>query len=108
MPKLTARRMMPWHDFRTVDRMTRNGYLERLREVPAFRHCTRRQLQQVARLVDDVRVRAGTQLTGDAGELVLTLSPVRALVIDRRALPAVLDEAPTLGTAGSEIPLQSA
>jgi hypothetical protein len=95
-------------DVRTVDRMTRNAYLDRLRSLPAFRQCTRRQLEHVARLVDDVELPAGTQLTGDAGELVLTLSPVRALVIDRRALPAVLDDAPALGTRASEIPLHPA
>lgn len=85
--------------------MKRNRYLKRLREVPAFRHCTRRQLAHVARLVDDVEVPAGTQLTGHAGELILTLTPARVLVIDRRALPAVLDDAPGLGTGSPEVRL---
>ncbi|HMG27695.1 MAG TPA: hypothetical protein VKH36_12875 [Acidimicrobiia bacterium] len=88
--------------------MTRNRYLRRLREVPAFQHCTHGQLQRLARLVDDAELPAGTQLTGDAGELVLTLAPVRALVIDRRSLPAVLDEAPALGTPTPEVPLHLA
>lgn len=93
---------------RTVHGMTRNRYLRRLREVPAFQHCTHGQLQRLARLVDDAELPAGTQLTGDAGELVLTLAPVRALVIDRRSLPAVLDEAPALGTPTPEVPLHLA
>lgn len=95
-------------DFRTVHGMMRNRYLRRLRGVPAFRHCTMRQLQQVARLVDVVDLPAGTQLGGDGGELVMTLTPTQALVIDRRALPAVLDQAPALGTPGSEVPLKPA
>jgi hypothetical protein len=106
--KFTARTMWHRHNFRTVHGMTRNRYLRRLREVPAFRHCTRQQLQRVARLVDDVEVPAGTQLAGDAGELILTLAPTRMLVVDRRALPTVLDEAPGLGTRASEVPLHPA
>jgi hypothetical protein len=99
-----------WHrrDFRTVHGMARKGYLDRLRSVPAFRQCTRRQLEHVARLVDDVELPAGTQLRGSGGELVVTLTPSRALVIDRRALPAVLDETPALGTADTEVPLHPA
>jgi hypothetical protein len=96
------------HVFRTVDSMMLTRYLHRLRSVPALRACNRRQLQEVARLVDDVDVPAGTQLRGPGGELVVTLAPTRALVIDRRALPAVLDEAPGLGTGPAEVPLHSA
>jgi len=94
-------------DVRTVDGMTRNGYLDRLHTVQAFRHCTRRQLHEVARLVDVVELPAGT-VELDRRQLVVTLDPVRALVVDRRAVPAVLDLAPTLGTRGSEVPLHSA
>ena len=75
--------------FLTVLAVAHDGYLHRLHDIPAFRSCTRRQLEQVARLV-------------------VTLDPVRALVVDRRAVPAVLHLAPTLGTPGSEVPLQSA
>ena len=93
---------------RTVECMKHNGYLDRLRSVAALRRCSRRQLEQVARLVDDVELPAGTQLRGPGGELVVTLAATRALVVDRRALPAVLDDAPGLGTAAPEIPLHPA
>jgi hypothetical protein len=82
-------------DVRTVDRMTRNAYLDRLHTVPAFRHCTRRQLHDVARLVDVVELPAGT-VELDGRELVVTVDPVRALVVGRRALPALLELAPGL------------
>ncbi|HEY4398074.1 MAG TPA: hypothetical protein VGO28_10410 [Acidimicrobiia bacterium] len=87
--------------------MAHNGYLDRLRSVPAFRHCTRRQLEQVARLVDVVELPAGT-VELDGRQHVVTLDPVRALVVGRRAVPAMLDLAPSLGTADSEVPLPSA
>ena len=96
------------HDLRTVAPMKRNGYLDRLRSVPALKRCTRAQLEQVARLVDDVELPAGTQLRGVSGELVVTLVPTRALVVDRRALPAVLDAAPAIGTRATELPLHQA
>jgi hypothetical protein len=93
---------MLWkHDFRTVIAMARNGYLERLRSVPAFRRCTRRQLEQVARLVDVVELPAGT-VELDGRELVVTLDPVRALVVGRRAVPALLELAPDLVTEPRE------
>jgi hypothetical protein len=82
---------------RTVGVMAHNGYLERLRSVPAFRHCTRAQLEQVARLVDVVELPAGT-VDLDRRELVVTLDPVRALVVGRRALPVLLEIAPDLAT----------
>ncbi len=89
---------------RTVERMAHNGYLERLRSVPAFRHCTHRQLEQIARLVDVVELPAGT-VELSRRELVITLDPVRALVVGRRALSTVLDLAPTLGIHPTEVPL---
>jgi hypothetical protein len=83
--------------FRTFDAMRRNGYVERLRTIPAFHHCSRTQLEQVARLVDVVELPAGTvELHGR--ELVVTLDPVRALVVGRRAVPALLELAPDLAT----------
>ncbi len=89
------------HDFRTVGRMRRNGYVERLRTIPAFRHCSRRQLEEVARLVDVVELPAGT-VELDGRELVVTLDPVRALVVGRRAVPALLELAPDLATGPPE------
>jgi hypothetical protein len=68
---------------------------------------TRRQPEQVARLVDVVELPAGT-VELDRRQLVVTLDPVRALVVNRRALPVVLDLAPALGTPGSEVPLHPA
>ncbi|HKA92844.1 MAG TPA: hypothetical protein VKE97_03510 [Acidimicrobiia bacterium] len=78
--------------------MTRNAYLDSLHAVPAFRHCTRRQLHDVARLVDVVELPAGT-VELDGRELVVTLDPVRALVVGRRAIPSLLEMAPDLVTA---------
>jgi hypothetical protein len=87
--------MLPKLDVRTFEAMARNGYLDRLRSVPAFRHCTRRQLEQVARLVDVVELPAGT-VELDRRELVVTLDPVRALVVGRQAIPVLLELAPEL------------
>ncbi|HEY3096052.1 MAG TPA: hypothetical protein VGK05_04385 [Acidimicrobiia bacterium] len=77
--------------------MARNGYLERLRHIPAFRRCTRRQLELVARLVDVVELPAGT-VELDRRELVVTLDTVRALVVGRQALPVLLEIAPDLAS----------
>jgi hypothetical protein len=93
--------MLHAHDFLTVVTMARNGYLQRLRAVPALRHCTRSQLEQVARLVDVVDLPAGT-VELDGRELVVTLDPVRALVVGRRAVPALLELAPDLATGAQE------
>ena len=94
---MAARPMMwtPW--IRTVSGMAHNGYLDRLRSVPAFRHCTQRQLELVARLVDVVELPAGT-VELDRRELVVTLDRVRALVVGRQALPVLLEIAPDLAT----------
>ena len=93
--KLAGRPMLRRRDFLTVVGMARNEYLDRLRHIPAFRHCSRRQLEEVARLVDIVELPAGT-VELDGRELVVTLDPVRALVIGRRAVPALLELAPDL------------
>jgi hypothetical protein len=93
--------MIPALRFRTVFGMTRNGYPNRLRHIPAFRRCTRPQLEQVARLVDVVEVPAGT-VELDRRELVVTIDPVRALVIGRQALPVLLEIAPDLVTEPRE------
>jgi hypothetical protein len=86
---------------RTVVTMARNQYLDRLRHIPAFRHCSRRQLEEVARLVDVVELPAGT-VELDGRELVVTLDPVPALVVGRRAVPALLELAPDLVTEPRE------
>jgi hypothetical protein len=99
--EFAARPMMCEARFRTVDTMTRNRYLDRLRTVPAFRHCTHRQLEQVARLVDIVELPAGT-VELDGRDLVVTIDPVRALVVGRRALPMLLEMAPDLVTEPRE------
>jgi hypothetical protein len=99
--EIAAQPMPRAHDFRTVDRMRRNGYLERLRTIPAFRHCSRSQIEQVARLVDVVELPAGT-VELDGRELVVTLDPVRALVVGRRAVPVILEIAPDLVTEPGE------
>jgi len=95
------------HCLFTVLGMARNGYLHRLHDIPAFRDCTRRQLQEVARLVDVVELPAGT-VELDRRQLVVTLDSVRALVVDRRAVLAVLELAPSLGTPSAEVPLDPA
>jgi hypothetical protein len=77
--------------------MADSGYLDKLRKVHAFCHCTRRQLQEVARLVDLVELPAGT-VKLDRRELVVTLDPVPALVVGRQALPVLLEIAPDLAT----------
>jgi hypothetical protein len=99
--EIAAQPMPAVHDLRTVDRMRRTGYLERLRTIPAFRHCSKGQLEQVARLVDVVELPAGT-VELDGRELVVTLDPVRALVVGRRAVPALLELAPELATEPRE------
>jgi hypothetical protein len=88
--------------------MARNGYADRLRQIPALSHCTHGQLAQIAQVVDDVQLPAGTQLTAQSGELVVTLAPTRVLVVDRRARTSVLDAAPELGTRTSEVRLHPA
>ena len=117
--EIAAQLMSRVHDPRTVDRMRRNGYVERLQTIPAFRHCSKNQLEQVARLVDVVELPAGT-VELDGRELVVTLDPVRALVVGRRAVPALLELAPDLapgppeqvgwraGSAGSALRLHPA
>ena len=75
--------------------MARNGYLERLRHDPGLPALHTPSAEEVARLVDVVELPAGT-VELDGRELVVTLDPVRALVVGRRALPALLELAPDL------------
>ncbi len=93
--EIAARPMKSASHVLTVTHMARNGYLERLRHIPAFRHCTHRQLEEVARLIDVVELPAGT-VELDHRELVVTLDSVRAIVLGRRALPVLLEIAPEL------------
>ena len=49
--------------------MARDKYLEHLRSVPLFSGCTKAQLQEIARVADELNVPAGTVLArqGDTG-----------------------------------------
>lgn len=73
-----------------MTRTLRSPYLDRIRQIPMFRHCSRRELIEIARLVDRVEVPAGTALASNTREVLLTTAPTEVLVIDRRALNAVL------------------
>jgi hypothetical protein len=84
-------------ELRTVGRMAhRSAYLDRLAEVPAFRHCSRQDLLRVAQLVDEVELPAGARMAERGQELVITLEPTRVLVAGRRSIPALLELAPAL------------
>jgi hypothetical protein len=78
-------------------------YLDRLAEVPAFRHCSRRELVQLSQLVDEVELPAGARLAERGQELVITLAPTRVLVAGRRSIPALLELAPSLGGGTAEL-----
>jgi len=81
---------------RTVAVMPRISYTALLRSVPAFRNCRPRALAQIASLVDTTEVPAGTVVSSNHREVVVTLTPTRVLVIERRALDAVTELAPGL------------
>ncbi|HEX5095386.1 MAG TPA: hypothetical protein VFX21_05205 [Acidimicrobiia bacterium] len=69
----------------------RSQYLDRIREIPMFGHCSTRELTEIARLIDRIELPAGTALASNTRELLLTTAPTEVLVIDRRALAAVLE-----------------
>ena len=69
-------------------------------EVPSI-HDLAAGRETLARLVDVVELPAGT-VELDGRELVVTLDPVRALVVGRRAVPALLELAPDLVTEPRE------
>jgi hypothetical protein len=76
---------------RNVTRSLRSPYLDRIREIPMFRRCSTRELTEIARLVDRVEIPAGTALASNSREVLLTTEPTEVLVIDRRALEALLE-----------------
>ena len=101
MPRGThIRTVEPWH--------TTSAYLDRLAEVPAFRHCTRRQLVVASQLVDEIVVAPGTALPASTREIAIAVEPTRVLVVERRALPALLEVVPDLfappATQGTPVP----
>jgi hypothetical protein len=75
-------------------------YLDRLASLPALQRCSRRQLVQVAQLVDEVTVDVGDRLPASAGQVTIALEPTRVLVVDRRALPALRELVPDLFAPG--------
>jgi hypothetical protein len=60
-----------------------------LRRLPAFRLASDRRLAAIGRLVDVIELPANTRVGTSGRELVLTLEPVRVMVVDRRALAAL-------------------
>lgn len=72
------------------------NYLSHLRTLPAFRGCTRRQLEIIARIVDEVELSQGECVSSNGREVLVTISPTRVLVIGRRALPTLATLAPDL------------
>lgn len=74
-----------------MTRNVRSQYLDRIREIPMFGHCSTRELTEIARLIDRIELPAGTALASNTRELLLTTAPTEVLVIDRRALAAVLE-----------------
>jgi hypothetical protein len=74
-----------------MTRSVRSAYLDRIREIPMFRECSKRELTEIARLVDRVELPAGTALASNNREILLTTAPTEVLVIDRRVLAAVLE-----------------
>ena len=83
--------------------MPRPSYLALLRAVPAFRDCPTRSLLRLSTLVDMVELPAGTLVGATDRELVVTVGPTSVLVVERRALDAVLDLAPDLVPADMQL-----
>ena len=61
-----------------------------------FRTCPRSALAQIASLVDTLELPPGTMLGASSREMIVTLAPMHVVVIERRALHAVIDLAPDL------------
>jgi hypothetical protein len=74
----------------------RSAYLDRLAEIPVFRRCSRRELVLVSQLVDEIVLPVGTTLPSNSRDLAIALAPTRVLVVERRALPALLELVPGL------------
>jgi hypothetical protein len=73
-----------------------SAYLDRLRVVPAFEQCSQRTLVEIGRLVDEIDAPPGTTLPISDREVAIALEPTRVLVVERRALPALLELVPRL------------
>lgn len=79
------------------DPMARSSpYLDRLAQIPALQHCSRRELVLVSQLVDEIELPVGTTLPATDREVAISLAPTRVLVVERRALPALLELVPAL------------
>lgn len=82
---------------RTVSCMAhKHVYLDRLAEIPALQRCSRRELVLVAQLVDEIVLPVGTTLPASRRDVTIALGPTRVLVVQRRALPALLELVPDL------------
>jgi CRP/FNR family transcriptional regulator, cyclic AMP receptor protein len=65
--------------------MARGGYSEHLRAVPLFAHCTPKQLEEIGRVADELRLPAGRTLVqqGDVGlELLIIVEGTAEVVRD--------------------------
>ena len=73
-------------------RISRHTYVERLRAVPMFRACSIRELEQVARLADEIVVAAGEELVreGSRGAEFYVLAEGKAEVTRGSATLAML------------------
>jgi len=72
-------------------------YLDGLRRVPQFRHLTDRDLREIGRLAESVDLPPGATIRATGTQdAALTYASARVLIIDRRALPRVLELAPDL------------
>ena len=76
--------------------MARNSYVALLQTVPAFRDCPTVVLSRIASLVDTVELPPGTMVSASHREVLVTLAPTQVIVIERRALDAVIELAPDL------------
>jgi hypothetical protein len=65
--------------------MKHENHLDRLRDLPQFRHLTRDQLVEVGRLAETVELDAGAEVIMRVDDVVLAAAPTRLLIIDRRA-----------------------
>jgi hypothetical protein len=75
------------------------SYLNHLRTLPAFRCCTRHDLEVIARIVEEVELSPGERVAPNGREVRVMMSPTRVLVIGRRALPTLATLAPDLLTS---------
>jgi len=73
-----------------------NEYLDGLRCVPQFRHLPARELEEVGRLAETLDLPAGATIRATGTQDVAVTYSSVVLIIDRRALPRVLELAPDL------------